>query len=61
MSKQKMKSNMLQTVTVVFDDGSEATFSGPAVVKGDENKKIVDVYFGEPKELPEGCSWNKVQ
>lgn len=51
--------NTIQTVTLVFDDGTEASFSGPAVLK--EGKKIVDIYFSEPQKLPEDCSWGTVQ
>lgn len=56
-----MKQDKSQTVTVVFDDGTEATFIGPAVINGDETKKIINVYFGEPRDLPDGCSWEKAQ
>lgn len=51
--------NTIQTVTLVFDDGTKASFSGPAVLE--EGKKIVDIYFSEPQKLPEDCSWGSIE
>jgi hypothetical protein len=51
---------MLQTVTLKFSDGTEATFTGPAVLF-EGTKKVVEISFGEPKEMPAGCSWGAVK
>lgn len=51
---------MIQTVTLTFSDGKKATFTGPAVLfKG--TKKVVDISFGEPQEMPAGCSWGEAK
>lgn len=54
-----MCNNMIQTITLVFEDGSKATFTGPAIMSDKEQKRIVEILFTEPQELPEGCSWSK--
>jgi hypothetical protein len=48
---------MIQGVIITFDDGTTASFSGPAVCFKGEKKKISDISFTEPKPLPEDCSW----
>ena len=47
---------MIQTVTLTFSDGTEATFTGPAVLF-EGSKKVKGISFGEPKPLPPGCEW----
>jgi hypothetical protein len=49
---------MIQGVIITFDDGTTASFSGPAVCFKGEKKKISDISFTEPKPLPEDCSWS---
>ena len=49
----------IQSVVITFSDGSKATFTGPAVCFEGEEKRIQDIYFTEPKPLPEGCSWGE--
>lgn len=53
--------DMVQSVTLTFSDGSKATFSGPAVLFEGQTKSVADISFGEPKELPSGCSWGEVK
>jgi len=52
------KDEMIQSVVITFNDGSTATFSGPAVCFKGEKKKILDISFTEPKPLPKDCSWS---
>jgi hypothetical protein len=49
---------MPQYGTLTFSDGTEATFTGPAVLF-EGTKKVTGISFGEPKELPAGCEWGK--
>lgn len=51
--------DMVQSVTLTFSDGTEAKFSGPAVLFEGQTKSVVGISFGEPKELPAGCEWGK--
>lgn len=53
--------DMVQTLTLTFSDGTEAKFSGPAVLFEGQTKSVVDISFGEPKELPSGCSWGNLE
>jgi len=48
---------MIQSVVIAFDDGTTATFTGPAVCFEGEKRKISDIHFTEPKPLPADCSW----
>ena len=52
------KDQMIQGVIITFDDGTTASFSGPAVCFEGEKKKISNIIFTEPKPLPENCSWS---
>jgi hypothetical protein len=52
------KEEMIQGVILTFDDGTTASFSGPAVCFNGEKKKISGISFTEPKPLPEDCSWS---
>lgn len=55
-----IETQMAQAVTLTFSDGTEATFTGPAVLfKG--TKKVTGISFGEPFKMPEGCSWGKLE
>lgn len=51
--------DMIQSVVITFSDGSKATFTGPAVCFEGDERRINDIYFTEPKTLPNGCSWRK--
>lgn len=59
-SNDRLFPEMIQTVTLTFSDGTEATFTGPAVLP-EGTKKVTGISFGEPKELPAGCSWGEVK
>lgn len=57
---KKNNSTMIQTVTLTFSDGTDAVFTGPAVLfKG--TKKITNISFGKPMELPDGCEWSNLE
>jgi hypothetical protein len=57
MKTQSKTNEMIQSIIVTFDDGSEATFTGPAVCFKGDKRKISNIIFTEPKLLPENCSW----
>jgi hypothetical protein len=49
----KRKVRRIQYVIITFDDGTTASFSGPAVFEtGDKNKRIIGVNFTQPRDLP---------
>lgn len=60
VTKRELFPEMIQTVTLTFADGTEATFTGPAVLF-EGTKKVTDISFGEPKEMPDGCSWGEAK
>ena len=47
-----------QNVVLTFDDGTIAVFSGKAVCFPNETKRIRNIEFTEPKELPADCSFS---
>ena len=55
--KNNNTENMIQSVILTFDDGQEAIFVGKAVCFQGETKKIRDIAFSPPSDMPEGCSW----
>lgn len=59
MSDELQFPEMIQTVKVTFEDGTEGSFSGPAILFEGESKRVVGVTFGPPKQLPAGCSWGE--
>lgn len=56
-----MNKSKIQTLTLVFDDGTEVRFSGPAVCQEGETKQVVEMYFGEPTSLPKNCYWDDLK
>ncbi len=48
--------NMIQSVTLEFNNSMKATFTGPAVVF-DENVRVTNIIFSEPKLMPPNCLW----
>lgn len=56
----KDDAEMLQSVTLTFADGKKATFTGPAVLFEGQTK-VVSIEFGEPRPMPEGCSWGNLE
>ena len=49
----------IQSVLLTFDDGSQAIFTGKAVCYPGDRKRIKNVLFTKPKDLPEGYSLEK--
>jgi len=47
-----------QNVVLTFDDGTIAVFTGKAVCFPGETKRIRNIEFTEPKELPDDCSFS---
>lgn len=49
-------------MVLTFDDGTTVTFTGPAVIyPGDDRKKrVIDVMFTQPSDLPDGWVWETV-
>lgn len=41
----------IQTITLQFEDGVRASFSGPAITDAD-GRKVVGIEFSEPLPLP---------
>lgn len=54
MSKKVKKTRLQQHVTLTFNDGSKAIFAGPAVCPIGDPRRIVDISFTPPEELPDG-------
>ena len=53
--------NMMQTVYILFSDGTKAQFTGKAVAEIGDTRSISGVYFGEPRKLPEDCSFEEIK
>jgi hypothetical protein len=58
---KKQDKEMIQGVVLTFDDGQVAIFTGKAVCFEGETKKVRNISFTPPKNMPEGCSWEKIQ
>jgi len=56
-TEEAIDSRMRQSVVFTFNDGSVATFTGPAVVFPGEDLLIVDTAFTEPVPLEDDCRW----
>lgn len=63
--KKAKKTNTLdgkmQSVFLTFSDGSVAQFAGRAVCDKGDTREIVGIQFGEPHELPSGCSFEEIK
>ena len=57
-TKAAMDSRMQQSVVITFDDGSWATFTGPAIAYPGDKLRIVDTVFTEPRPLEDDCYWS---
>ena len=53
------KKDQIQSVILTFDDGTQAVFSGKAVCQPGDTKRIKNILFTTPKDLPEGYSFEK--
>lgn len=51
-----MINNKIMSLTLKFDDGTEANFSGP-VIENIDKKKVVDIICSEPLDLPDNYHW----
>ena len=56
----KQHSEMIQSVTIEFEDGTKGTFTGPAVLF-DDVKKVTKITFTPPAPLPADCSWGPLK
>jgi hypothetical protein len=56
----KQRSEMIQSVTIEFEDGTKGTFTGPAVLF-DDVKKVTKITFTPPAPLPADCSWGPLE
>jgi hypothetical protein len=56
----KQRTEMIQSVTIEFEDGTKGTFTGPAVLF-DDVKEVTNITFTVPTELPVGCSWGTLK
>lgn len=54
-------SDQIQSVFLTFSDGTIAQFSGRKVVDIGDTRTIVDIEFGEPKDLPEDCYFEEIK
>lgn len=52
--------NMIQSVTLEFNNGIKATFTGPAVVF-DYNIRVTKITFSEPEFMSPNCSWETIK
>ena len=50
----------IQSVYITLDDGTVAQFSGRAVCDIGDTRVIKAIQFGEPRELPEDCSFFEI-
>lgn len=60
MTKPK---DQYQTVWISFNDGTKHPFTGKAIVWPDDMplKRIVDIAFSVPRDLPDGCSFEEIE
>ena len=59
MQENKLGSDY-QSVTLVFNNGQEYTYFGPAYVRNAKDMKVVRVLFSEPKPLPSGSYFEEI-
>jgi len=51
---------MFQSVVITLDDGSAIVYSGAAQVELDTPRRVVNVKFTTPQELPPDCRMEKI-
>jgi hypothetical protein len=59
MENENLK-NKIQSIFLTLSDGTVAQFSGPAVCEEGDERTIHSVKFGEPQDLVDGMSFEKV-
>lgn len=54
---------LMQTVTLVLDDGRRLTYTGPVQLPAEEiaAARVVGIVFGLPQALPPGCAWETLE
>lgn len=57
MKPTKSKVLKYQNVLITLSDGSEGVFTGKVIAEPGDKRKIVKVEFTEPKQLPEGYTF----
>jgi hypothetical protein len=55
-----MRSSKMQSVVITLDDGTMGTFTGRAITRKVEQRRIRDIKFTEPRKLPEGCEFGEI-
>jgi len=55
-----MKSRMYQSVVITLNDGTIHCFTGPAIFKEGEERKIRNIEFTLPKELPSDTHFERL-
>jgi hypothetical protein len=60
MKDERKKEEMIQSLTIIFSDGTAGHFTGPAVLFGDEVKMVKEVTFHPPRPLPSDCHWSNL-
>lgn len=48
-----MKKEKFQSVWITLSDGTKHCFTGRAITKKGDKRRITNIYFTEPEELPE--------
>ena len=59
-TKRNTLKNMCQTIIITFSDGKVATYTGQVHVFPGDTRKIIDIKFTEPKELPKDCYFESI-
>lgn len=54
------KEEMIQSLTITFEDGTEGSFTGPAMLFDGEFKIVSKITFSPPRPLPEDCHWSNL-
>ena len=61
MNNKLKTRDRVQSVFLILDDGETYQFSGKVCCEVGEEKRIVDIKFGEPIELPDDCSFSEIK
>ena len=49
--------DLMQSVTLLTDDGRRLTFTGRATIDPDDPPRVVGIEAGVPRPLPAGVTW----
>ena len=61
MNNKLKTRDRVQSVFLTLDDGKTYQFSGKVCCEFGEEKRIVNIKFGEPSELPDDCSFSEIK